>query len=219
MDPLRLCLAFGPLAIYLLVVGVINLSRRPFLVSGGRDLAALGVAVSGFLMIGPIELLVPQVLAVRFGPWLWLYWLLMVALYFLTLTLVVLVSRPRLVIYNVTAEELRPVLAEVAAALDPDARWAGNALSLPRLGVELHVDCFRALRGASLVPVGYHQAYGGWRQLESALTGALRRVEVPPNPAGVTLIIFGLLIAAAIVIRWVRDPEAVAESFIEMLGL
>jgi hypothetical protein len=219
MDPLRLCLAFGPLAIYLLVVGVINLSRRPLVVSGGRDLAALGVSVSGFLLIGPIELLVPQVLPARFGPWLWLYWLLLVVLYFLVLALVALISRPRLVIYNAAADELRPVLAEVAARLDPDARWAGDALALPRLGIELHVDCFHALRGASLTPIGYRQSYTGWRQLETELTAALRRLEVPPNPAGVTFLVFGLLMAVAVAIRWLRDPQAVAEAFIEMLGL
>ena len=34
MDPFRVCLALGPVAIYLLLLGAINLSRRPLLVSG-----------------------------------------------------------------------------------------------------------------------------------------------------------------------------------------
>ena len=60
MDSFRLCLALGPLAIYLLLLGAINLSRRPFLVTGARDLAALGVAVAGLVVVGPIELLLPE---------------------------------------------------------------------------------------------------------------------------------------------------------------
>ena len=39
MDPFRLCVALGPVAIYLLLVGTLNLFRRPFLVSGTRDAA------------------------------------------------------------------------------------------------------------------------------------------------------------------------------------
>ena len=39
MDPFRLCLALGPVAIYLLLLGAVNLSRRPLLVSGVRDAA------------------------------------------------------------------------------------------------------------------------------------------------------------------------------------
>ena len=49
MDPFRLCLALGPVAIYLLLIGAINMFRRPFLVSGTRDTATLGLALSGFL--------------------------------------------------------------------------------------------------------------------------------------------------------------------------
>ena len=60
MDSFRLCLALGPLAIYLLLLGAINLSRRPFLITGARDLAALGVAVAGLVVVGPVELLLPE---------------------------------------------------------------------------------------------------------------------------------------------------------------
>ncbi|MEI7903478.1 MAG: hypothetical protein WCK89_24835, partial [bacterium] len=59
MDPFRLCLAFGPVAIYAVLLGAINLLRRPFAVSGTRDAAALGLAVSGLVIVGPIELFLP----------------------------------------------------------------------------------------------------------------------------------------------------------------
>ena len=108
--------------------------RRPFLTSGGSDLTALGVALSGLMFVGPLELFRPEAATREFGNYIWLFLLLF---YWLWLLLVVLLARPRLVVYNISMEELHPVLAEAAGRLDPDARWAGNHLTLPRLGVQL----------------------------------------------------------------------------------
>ena len=78
-----------------------------------------------------------------------------------------LVVRPRLVIYNMTVEQLRPTLANVVTRISiPYARWAGECLVLPRLGVQLHVEPFLAMRNVQLasledlsraLPAG-----GGW---------------------------------------------------------
>ena len=54
--------------------------------------------------------------------------------------LVLLVLRPRLVIYNISVDQLRPILAELVEQLDSEARWAGDSLALPALGVQLHLD-------------------------------------------------------------------------------
>ena len=92
MDPFHLCVALGPVAVYLLLIGAVNLLRRPFVVSGTRDAAAMGLAVSGLVIVGPVELFFPIEAAIRFGS---LVWLLLVALYGLTLVLVLLTLRPR----------------------------------------------------------------------------------------------------------------------------
>src|SRR5688572_30564043 len=108
MDPLHVCIALGPVAMYLLVLGAINLSSRPFVTSGGRDVATLGIAISGFVIAGPLELFLP-VRAVGFwGPA--ITWGLMFGIYILGLLLVVLTLRPRLVIYNVASDQLLHVL-------------------------------------------------------------------------------------------------------------
>ena len=84
--------------------------------------------------------------------------------YWLWVLLVVLVARPRLVVYNISTEELHPVLAEAAARLDPDSRWAGNSLALPNLGVQLHLESFDMMRNVSLVSSGSRQNLDGWRR-------------------------------------------------------
>lgn len=216
MEPLRLCLALAPLAMYFAALGVVNLSRRPVMLNGPRDTAALALAVSGLIVVGPIELFMPQMAAAEYGAYVWA---MLLVFYLLIVTLIVLVQRPRLVVYNVSADELRPVLAEVVAKLDPEHRWAGNALVLPNMGIELYVESFAPLRNISLTAVGPRQSYQGWRRLENALSSALREVEVGASPYGAALLLLGLLLASAVLWQVAADPRAVAQAFFEMLRL
>lgn len=214
MDPLRLALALGPVAIYLLLLGAVNLSRRPLLVSGARDTLALGLAVAGLVLIGPIELFFPVMAAMLFGPYVWG---LLVGLYVLCLVLLVLVLRPRLVIYNLSPEELRSVLANLAVEMDRESRWAGDSLILPNLGVQLHVESLAAMRNVCLVASGPKQNYLGWKRLESELGAALREVEVPRNRHAVSLVAAGIVLMLFIVQSVARDPQAVAQTLFDML--
>ena len=112
VDPLRLAIALVPVGAYVLVLALVNARRRPFLTSGGCDLAALGVALSGLMFVGPLELFRPEAATREFGNYIWLF---LLSLYWLGLLLALLVARPRLVVYNISSEELRPVLVEAAA--------------------------------------------------------------------------------------------------------
>jgi len=216
MDPLRLCLAFGPVAVYLLLLGAINLSRRPFLVSGTRDAAALAVAVAGLVIVGPVELFFPQAAAMHFGAWVWV---LLAGLYGLAVVLLVLMMRPRLVIYNISVDQLRPILAEVVDQLDARARWAGDSLILPSLGVQMHIDSLASMRNVSLVSAGPHQSLAGWRRMELALAATLAEAEVARNPRAISFLSAGTLIVLALVLAIARDPQSVARSLLDVLNL
>jgi hypothetical protein len=209
------CVALGPLAIYFVLVGLINLRRRPLLVSGSRELAALGVAVVGCLIVGPMQLFVPDTTAERFG---WMVWLLLLSFYGLSLTLWMLVARPRLVIYNLRPAELRSVLSELALSLDADARWAGDSLALPQLGVQLRLESCATLRNVSLVANSDTQSFSGWRRLERSLRGQLKPVEVPANPRGAGMLVVGLTMLASVVYQAVEYPQAIAQGFFDMLN-
>jgi hypothetical protein len=215
MDSLHVCIALGPVAMYLLVLGAINLSPRPFLTTGTRDLATLGIAISGFAVAGPMELFLP-VRAIGFwGPA--ITWGLMFGIYVLGLLLVVLTLRPRLVIYNATSDQVLQVLDELVKRLDPLASWAGHSLSLPNLGVHLHVEPLHLLRNVQLVSAGPIQNFAGWRQLEMELGTALRSVQGARNPAGFCLMTVGLSLVLAITFWLSRDPSGVQQAFNQML--
>jgi hypothetical protein len=214
-DPLRLAIALVPLAAYCLLLALVNARRRPFVTTGGCDLAALGAALSGLVLVGPIELFRPEAASAEFGGYVWLF---LMVFYWLWVWLAVLVTRPRLVVYNIRGEELRPVLAEVARKLDPHARWAGDSLSLPNLGVALHMECFEIMRHCSLVSSGGKQNVAGWRKVSAELRTQLAVLRVSPNPRalGFTLAATGLL--AASIAHMLASPQQVAQAMKEMLS-
>jgi hypothetical protein len=216
VDPFRLCIALGPVAIYVLLLGTINLSRRPFLVTGMRDSGTLGLALSGLLIVGPIELFFPSALAARFGPY---SWVMMAGMYVACLVPVLLLVRPRLVIYNISTDRLRPILAELVPQLDPDARWAGDSLALPRLGVQLHVDATSSMRNVSLSALGADQNQSGWRMLEHRLRDALSDAKFERNPRGISLIVFGLLILWVLCREIAIDPEMAYQALFKVFRL
>lgn len=219
MDSVRMLVALGPLAVYLLLLGLINLLPRPYLTTGGRDTAALGVALSGFILIGPLELFMPRWPAAEWSDFLWVFWLLLGVLCLLVLTLIVLSQRPRLVIYNLTVEELRPVLAEVAELLDADARWAGGSLALPRLNVHLHVEPFPAMRNVTLAATADPQNLNGWRALEQALSAELGDVRSRPNPLGGAMALAAVLLLTLVSVNLLRDPQPLTQGLRELLRM
>mgnify|MGYP007059423827 CR=1 FL=1 len=166
MDALHLSIALGPLAIYFLVLGLINLTPRPFLTTGARDWAALGLGISGFVIAGPMELFFPEGAASTFG---WFVWVLLLGLYALVVLLICLLSRPRLVIYNITVAELRSLLETEMTAIDKQAHWIGDGIVLPSLGVQAHFEPFPPLRNLQIVASGPRQNYTGWRTFELRL--------------------------------------------------
>jgi hypothetical protein len=214
MDPLRLCLALGPVAMYLLLLGMINLSRRPVMVSGVRDTATLALALSGLIVIGPMELFFPYSAAARFGDYVWL---LLALLYVMCVVLTLLLLRPRLVIYNISVDKLRSFLADAVERLDADAHWAGDSLVLPQLKVQLYIDNYPALRNVSLVSAGGGQSNAGWRRLELVLLAVLARAEVPRNPRGLSLLAAGLLILAGLVAAVAQNPQAASQSLLDIV--
>jgi hypothetical protein len=214
MDSLHLTIALVPLAVYLLLLGLINLSPRPFLTTGIRDGMALALGLSGLFVAGPLELFLPERAASVFGPFVWI---LLIGLYLLGCTLLVLMGRPRLVIYNTSATDLRPLLEAVVRRLDPQATSAGDTFVLPQLYVQLHLEDFPALRNVSLVSIGPKQSWLGWRKLEQELAAVLRESSGVANPYGVLLVAMGLAIGAITTYGLLSGRQDIATALWEML--
>lgn len=210
-------IACVPLGLYLLALGAMNLRRRPLVVSGTVDALSLALGVSGMMVVGPLNLFLPETGAIRYGPFVWA---LLLSFYVLCVLLYVLVARPRLVIFNLTRKELWPVLEQVVRRLDSDATMAGDAVQLPQLAVQFYLESAPGMRNLTLVATGEEQSYSHWRRLRQELAAALRSLEVASNPRGYTLLAGGLLLLGWPLVQLLQMPaKAVAQQLLDMLGL
>jgi hypothetical protein len=203
------------LALYLFVLGLINLSPRPTVVTGAKDAAALGMALSGFVAAGPIELFTPDTAALRFGPFVWV---LMFGLYWLAVTFFILIMRPRLVVYNVNPDALRSVLEKLTPRLDPMAHIAGDTFFFPQLGVQLHLESFPPMRNSTLVASGPRQNYSGWKFLQASLAAELAHVKSARGRFGLALVFVSQVIVGVAIFRVFSNQQAVAQAISDMLG-
>ena len=214
MDPLHFCIAVGPLAVYLLLLGVMNLRGRPLVTTGARDAAALGIGLVGFVIAGPMELFFPEGAASRFGGWVWL---MLIVFYGLCVSLTVLLMRPRLVVYNVTREQVRPLLSEIATRCDSGSRWTGDSLIIPKLGVHLQLESVDWLKNVQLVASGNQQSFEGWSKFESELKTGLKNMKVRPSMLGYVMLGVSLTLAVCCCSWMLLDKTAVAQALDEML--
>jgi hypothetical protein len=215
MDPLHACIALGPVAMYFVVLGAVNLSARPLVTTGARDLLAMGLAVVGLAVAGPMELFFPERAAGTFGSV--AVWALLLVFYALVVACLALMMRPRLVIYNVTSEQLLPLLEEVLGKIDPQFRWAGNTVVSEELGIQLTVEMQPLMKNVQLISAGGHQSHNGWSRLHRELAAALRPVQGLPNPFGATLLTVGILLAGLITWLIAGNPSAVQQALNDML--
>lgn len=177
--------------LYLVCVGLFHLRRRPVAIAGGRDLALLAAAVAGPMIAGPLGILQPAGTG-----WPWRLVVPLVSFAFLT-AIALLATRPRLVVYNVSLDQLRPVMAEIASRLDPEARWAGETVALPGRGVQVHLDGRGGMRSMSLVAIGAKTSPEGWADVTRRVRHAVRRVRVKRSPWAAVFIGCGSLLLAA----------------------
>jgi hypothetical protein len=183
--------ALLPLGGYLLVLGWLHLRRRPTALSGGLDVAALATGLSGLVLAGPLALLQPAV-----GTAAWAA-LMMLGALVLIVAGGLLATRPRLVIYNVTVEQLRPVMAEVVGRLDGSARWAGESVLLPARGLQVLMDGRGLSRCVSVVAVGTRASPEGWSEFARQLRRGARALRVRRNPWGAAFVAAGVCCIAA----------------------
>lgn len=213
-DLASLAVALVPLGTYLLGIGLLHLRARPTLLSGTQDLLVLAIGLAGVMAVGPMELFMPEAAAGRFGS---LIWLQLMLLYGLSVALAVMLMRPRLVIYNVTPEQLRPALERILHELDDTSHWAGDSVSLPQLGVHFHVERTGVLRQMQLVANGPRQSPEGWFLLRHAVRDELARVQVARCRRAGLLVAMALLVLVFVATLIAQDGQAIAEGLRDKL--
>ncbi|WP_153557120.1 hypothetical protein [Roseimaritima sediminicola] len=209
-EPFSIVLALLPLASYLLLLGAIRLFSQPLVTSGGRDLAALSVALVGWVAIGPMELFFPGAAAATLGPYVWLCLLLF---FILSVTLVILSLPPRLVIYGASAPEVLDPLLEAARRLDPASQLdrGERQVWMPTLKIRLRVDGHHNFDISQIAAFEQHLNPAFWRQLLGGLRHEIRSAPTASRWGGLGMLAFGMLfLGGVLLVVWLQPGELAA---------
>lgn len=200
MNAFVISLAIVPLAVYFLFLGIIHVSRRPFILTGDADMALLSAAVSGMVFIGPMNLFFPINAAIRFGSYIWL---ILAFLYFLITMLVILYSRPRLIVYNIDKTTLKEILDRIANQLDESSNWAGDSLYIPQQNLDLHLEYVSGLNNVTIVSNKKYSNRLRWRNLKRLLKSELKQTTVSRNKLSIILFLLSAILFCVTAVSFV----------------
>lgn len=211
-EPYAATIAFTPLILYVLALSIIRIGGLVWVTTGTRDLAAVLFAISGLVVIGPLELFFPNATAALLGPWVWIPLLL---LYFLFACLVVLNSRPKLVVYGRMLEDVYPAMVRAARALDASAIENDKQLQvhLPALTVHLRLDLARGTDCSSVVAFEPTLPFAFWRQFAKHLRAELRPTPPPYPRRGWAMLIVASMAAFLLFRHVAAQPALLVEGF------
>lgn len=182
-------IAAVPAAIYLMMLGRFRLSRSPLVTTGWRDAAALGIAIMGLVAIGPMQLFFPTYAAARFAGWVWG---LLLGLYLLSVLLVVLGCRPRLIIYGIDEDGFFRALHAAAQRVDATANWQGQILMMPEVGMQLVAEPTGSRGVQTVVSLSGLTSVAPWMQLERELVRECHHLRAAHRGwAGLALLVAG----------------------------
>lgn len=216
IEPIYWLIALLPLIAYLLLLGMIRLSGGVLITTGGRDIAALGFAVAGLMAIGPGELFFPKAAAGMFGPWVWLA---LAAFYGLIVSLLGLTSRPRLIVYGRTPDQMLQPLLEAGREFDSDASCDRETLQvfLPKLRVHLRAAGHQGIDSTSIEsfePIG---SITFWEKLLGHLRDKVELTSAPTPRRGGMMVVIALMMGMFVMWRAIVERQQVVEGFSEWL--
>ncbi|QDV63915.1 hypothetical protein [Crateriforma conspicua] len=211
-DPFSLCVALMPLAGYLLLIGGLRLSGRPFVTTSAREAASLGIAVAGFAAIGPAQLFFPSAAGALFG---WRVWFMLAAFYALCVALVSLTTRPRICIHGLLIDEAFPAVCRAARTMDADVQTdaRGFQIFFPHHGFRFRLDSHPGVDHVSVIAFEPNVTVGFWFQFLKAIRGEVAQTPVVAGSRGVAMVVAAVLILGFLLYQAVPNQELLVEGF------
>lgn len=184
VDVLMLVGNVGPLAVYFLILGLVNSHARPFLMTSRADFLAL-TSVLLPVLIWPV----PDFIRAGLYLWLTLGLLLAVALF-------VRLLPGRLdgfVVYNVSVRQCVRMLNLSLRRLGLAGRWKGGAWTSDDGSLSVCVRGFAPLRNASIHVESTDSLRREWvPRIGADLEGRLKSVAQLPSASGAALVVAGV---------------------------
>lgn len=217
-DPFATVVALLPLASYLLLLGGIRLRRRPLVTTGVRDGAAVALAISGMVVVGPINLFFPATAAAQLG---WWVWGLLIILYLLSVSLLLFSFPQRIVIYGLGPGDALETLEAAARSVDPSAVSTPERMqvTLPERQVHLRVESLGWTHAVAIEAFENNLHPQFWGHLLRELRERTHAMQSPSSRSAVGLCMLGSVLMAVAVYQIVGQPGETLAGFREWLNL
>lgn len=214
LEPFAATIALAPLIGYLLGLSIIRIGGFVWVTTGARDTAVVLIAISGLIVIGPMELFFPNATAALLGGWVWIPLLL---LYFLLACLAIINYRPKLIVYGRTLEEVYPAMVRAAQAMDGGVIENEEQLQvhLPALAAHLRLDLARGNDCSSVVSFEPTLPLAFWRQFAQHLRTELRSTSPPYPRRGWTMLLVAVTTGFFLIRYVAAQPALLVEGFRE----
>lgn len=215
IEPFAILLALLPLIGYLLILGTTRILGHTIVTTGGRDIAALGIAVSGFIAVGPAELFFPNSAATVFGPWVWIA---LIVFYGLVLSLIALTFPPRLVVYGRTPDELYQPLLNAAKKVDDEAvEMDGLKVFLPKSGYHFRLDGFQNIDHAQVIAFESGVSLRIWNGLLANFRAEVDKLPKPSPRRGHVMLLVSFALICILLWQGIGHHEQVVQGFRDWL--
>jgi hypothetical protein len=218
MDVFPLVVSLLPLATYFLLLGGLRVLRRPLVTTGARDGLAIGIAVSGLVMVGPGQLFFPSMAAAELG---WYVWVVLGVFYLLCVSLILLTWQPRVVIYGLRSDDALQHLLAVAQTVDSDATVdAGTRkVVLPQRQVTLRVDSLGITDAVQIEAFEKNLHPRFWRHLVMELRRRTATTRVPLSVGGAGMLIVGSVLLTVVLTEALSQRGELMAGFRQWLNV
>ena len=184
VDVLMLVGNVAPIALYFLVLGLVNSHARPCLITSRGDFVALTCALMPVLL-WPVPTFVRSGMA-----WLLVVGLIVAAALFIWL---LVTCGPGFVIYNISQARCTSLLDDVLRRLGLSGTWSGNSWQANDGSLTIHLRRFALLRNVALhVDAHDRDAAGLVSELGAELDRGLASVAQLPSSMGACLVLIGV---------------------------
>lgn len=195
--PFEVAAVVAPVALYFLVLGLVNSRPNPQLLSGRLDFAILTIAICPLFVLPLLGYFGVSALSLA------------ATAAILAVGAAVLAPRGRMwVIYNMQAEQARRAVASALRRMGVAFEARPDGCALPDIQARVQVGGFSPLRNVTIRLHGADKALAG--RFEQALGQVLRSHEAQTSPMAVSLLLIATaMLVAPLAMMAHRVPEVV----------
>lgn len=194
---MRVVTIIGPIALYFMLLGLLNTRLNPQMLTGRQDFSMLLIAISPLVLqpmvyyLGGGSAMVVACAILIFGA-IWL-----------------LSPRGRtFVIYNLPRKQGIDIVLKSLDSIGLEGKLTARGIELPQGKGIVHIDSFLMLRNFSLKLTG--GCGETWEAFEENMAERLGKIETPASPMAVTLLLIATgMIVAPMVLMIHHAPEIV----------